>query len=73
MTEIEKLHSVFDDEITLHLRRSGMTQAEFAARIPLSEVQFSRKRKGLADWKMTELVKVCEVLDKRFAEVIKDM
>lgn len=69
MTSLEKFTQNVDDAITVYLRRTGITQNELAAKIPLSEVQFSRKRKGLADWKMTELFALSEQIGKRVDEL----
>lgn len=59
-----------DDAVTVYLRRTGTTQAELASRIPLSEQQFSRKRKGEADWKVTEFFELCFQIGKDPRELL---
>lgn len=69
MTAVEKINQNVDDAVTLYLRRTGTTQNDLAARIPMSEAQFSRKRKGQADWKMTELVSLSEIVGKSISDL----
>lgn len=70
MTTTEKINQNIDDAVTLYLRRTGTTQRDLAARFPLSELQFGRKRKGEADWRMTELVTLSEIIGKPLSELL---
>lgn len=70
MTAMEKINQNVDDAVTIYLRRTGMSQRELASRFPLSELQFSRKRKGEADWKLTELVMLSDFIDKPISELM---
>lgn len=70
MTAMEKINQNVDDAVTLYLRRTGTSQRELAGRFPLSELQFSRKRKGEADWRLTELVALSEFIDKPISELM---
>lgn len=70
MTTREKISQNIDDAVTVYLRRSGSTQGDLASRFPLSELQFSRKRKGEADWKMSELVTLSEIVGKSVSDLV---
>lgn len=65
-TAIEKN---IDAAIAVHIRMSGATQAEVAKQVGLSEVQFSRKRRGDAEWKLDEFLKVCDITGRKPSEL----
>lgn len=70
MTAMAKISQNIDDAITLHMRRMGWTQSDFASRVQLSEAQFSRKRRGDAEWKVSELFKVSDLTGKSVSELL---
>ncbi len=63
MIAMDAIAQKLDDEVTVYLRRTGQTQALLASKMQLSELQFSRKRRGEAVWKLSEFLRLCEELD----------
>lgn len=64
MSEMTAICQNIDDAVTVHLRREGQTQSELASQMELSEVQFSRKRRGDAKWTLNEYVRLCKLIGK---------
>lgn len=50
-----------DEAIAAYLRRSGKTQAELAKELGMSENTLSWKRRGIREFKFSEVVKVTEI------------
>ena len=51
-----------DDAITLHLRKTGKTQAQLASEMDMAENTFSWKRRGVREWSLTDacqLARIC--------------
>lgn len=44
-----------DSAITSYMRTNSLTQAQMASKIGISELTLSRKRRGEAEWKLSEL------------------
>ena len=55
-------HQAIDEAIELYLRRNGMTQAELAAQMEMSEPTFSWKRRGVRDFALGEASRLCDLL-----------
>lgn len=70
MTTREQIAQGIDDSVTVYMRRTGTTQADMAALLSLSSLQFSRKRKGKAEWKMSELVTLSEIVGKSVSDLV---
>ena len=51
-----------DNAITLFLRRSGKTQDKLADEMGISTVTLMNKRKGLTDFKLSELVMLSKIV-----------
>ena len=51
-----------DNAITLFLRRSGKTQDQLANEMGVSTVTLMNKRKGLTDFKLSELVMLSKIV-----------
>lgn len=51
-----------DNAITLFLRRSGKTQDKLADEMGISTVTLINKRKGLTDFKLSELVMLSKIV-----------
>lgn len=51
-----------DNAITLFLRRSGKTQDQLADEMGVSTVTLMNKRKGLTDFKLSELVMLSKIV-----------
>ena len=51
-----------DNAITLFLRRSGKTQDQLAEEMGFSTVTLMNKRKGLTDFKLSELVMLSKIV-----------
>lgn len=62
MPKTRTFYPALDAAIAAHLRRSGMTQAEFAEEMGMSEVTLSWKRRGIREWSMTEASRVCDIV-----------
>lgn len=56
-------YQAIDEAIELYLRRKGMTQAELAAQMGMSEPTFSWKRRGVRDFTLGEASRLCNLLD----------
>lgn len=50
-----------DEAIAAYLRRSGKAQAELAKELGMSENTLSWKRRGIREFKFSEVVKVTEI------------
>lgn len=62
MSKVKTFYPALDEAIAVYLRRTGMTQAEFAKELGMSEVTLSWKRRGVNEWSMSEAVRVCNIL-----------
>ena len=64
-----------DAEIAAYLRRTGMTQAELAERMGMSENTFSWKRRGVdgKEFSMTEAVALSEMTGKSLDYLVSGM
>ena len=51
-----------DNAITVYLRRSGKTQDKLAEEIGMTAASLMNKRKGLTDFKLSELVKLSGIV-----------
>lgn len=60
--ETTTYYQPFDDAITLYLKRNRMTQAYFASEIGIAKNSLSWKRRGIRDWKLSEVVKACDIV-----------
>jgi len=68
MPEVQNI----DSRITVYLRKSGLTQEELSTVVGLSGLQFSRKRRGEYDWKLSELNKLAEIMGISTATLLSD-
>lgn len=50
-----------DEAIAAYLHRSGKTQAELAEELGMSENTLSWKRRGVREFKVSEVVKISEI------------
>lgn len=50
-----------DEAIAAYLRRSGKTQAELADELGMAENTLSWKRRGIREFKVSEVVKIAEI------------
>lgn len=50
-----------DEAIAAYLRRSGKTQAELAEELGMSENTLSWKRRGIREFKVSEVIKISEI------------
>lgn len=58
-----------DNAITLFLRRSGKTQDQLADEMGVSTVTLMNKRKGLTDFKLSELVMLSKIVELSLDEL----
>jgi transcriptional regulator with XRE-family HTH domain len=66
----EKLAATLGDAARAARERLGLTQAEVAARIPLSPVVYNRLERGRMLPSVPTLVRLCETLDTSPAELL---
>ena len=63
-----------DEAIAAYLRRSGKTQAELAEELGMAENTLSWKRRGIREFKVSEVVKIAEItgfsLDEMFPKEV---
>lgn len=63
-----------DEAIAAYLRRSGKTQAELADELGMAENTLSWKRRGIREFKVSEVVKIAEItgfsLDEMFPKEV---
>ena len=50
-----------DEAIAAYLRRTGKTQAEFAKELGMSENTLSWKRRGIREFKLSEVMKIADI------------
>lgn len=64
-----------DAEIAAYLRRTGMTQAELAERMGMSENTFSWKRRGVdgKEFSMSEAIELSKLTDKSLDYLTREM
>lgn len=62
-----------DSRIAVYLRRNNVTQEEMANRLSISGVQFGRKRRGEYDWKLSELIRIADVIGITASELLADV
>lgn len=55
-------YQTLDDAITLHLRKSGKTQAQLAEEMGMAENTFSWKRRGVREWSLTEAIQLSRIV-----------
>ena len=63
-----------DEAIAAYLRSSGKTQAELADELGMAENTLSWKRRGIREFKVSEVVKIAEItgfsLDEMFPKEV---
>ena len=57
-------HIAIDREITFFLRVNHMTQGQMAKKLGITELTFSRKRRGESEFKTSELLQVAQMCGK---------
>lgn len=70
MSYPSKEAEAIDRAIAGYIRTSGHLQSEVAALVGLSVTQFSRKRRGDYDWKLSEINTLAEVMGKTLPELL---
>lgn len=70
MSYPSKEAEAIDRAIAGHIRTSGMLQSEVAAMVGISEAQFSRKRRGDYDWKLSEIAAIAGIVGKTVTELL---
>lgn len=64
---------ILDEKIASWLRRSNMSQGKFAVDVMnMSTVTFSRKRRGINEFTISELAKVCKIVGVSITEAMGD-
>ena len=59
-----------DEAIAVYLRRSGKTQAELAEKLGMSENTLSWKRRGIREFKLSEVVQIAEITGYSLDEMV---
>ena len=59
-----------DEAITVYLRRTGKTQAEFAKELGMSENTLSWKRRGIREFKLSEVIQIADITGCSLDEMV---
>lgn len=63
--------------LAAEIRRSGLTQKEFAKKVKMNEVLFSRKLNSQSSWNLSEIKRILEFFELKlsfdylFAEILE--
>ena len=55
-------YQTLDDAITLHLRKTGKTQAQLAEEMGMAENTFSWKRRGVREFSLGEAIRLARIV-----------
>ena len=53
--------------LAAEIKRTGLTQKQFAAEIKMNEILFSKKLNGISDWKLDEIKHILEFFEGRLS------
>ena len=53
--------------LAAEIRRSGLTQKEFAKKVKMNEVLFSRKRNSQSSWNLSEIKRILEFFELKLS------
>lgn len=59
-----------DEAIAAYLRRTGKTQAELAEELSMSENTLSWKRRGIREFKFSEVMKIADITGYSLDEMV---
>ena len=61
-----------DEAVAAYLRRTGKTQAELAEEIGISENSLSWKRRGIREFKLSEVVNLADICGFSLDDVLEE-
>ena len=53
--------------LAAEIKRTGLTQKQFAAEIKMNEILFSKKLNGSSDWKLDEIKHILEFFENKLS------
>lgn len=71
MVAVEHEVMALDAEIAAYLRLNNLTQAEFADELGMAPSTLSLKRRGLAEFTLSEVVAISHLIGKPVSELMK--
>lgn len=71
MVAVEPEVMALDAEIAAYLRLKNLTQAEFADELGMAPSTLSLKRRGLAEFTLSEVVAISQLIGKPVSELMK--
>lgn len=63
-------YAVLDEAVTIHLKRTGMTQNDLAVEMGMSPNTFSWKRRGIREFSFSEAEKLCGIVGITLDEAV---
>lgn len=71
MVTVEHEVMALDAEIAAYLRLKNLTQAEFADELGMAPSTLSLKRRGIAEFTLSEVVAISQLIGKPVSELMK--